>query len=240
MESQAASGKSFIDVLYAPTGIAQVLLLIFVGLFTGYLSKQAHNKLRAQKEQTKEAEDSFLFYKKFNDENIKKNDSLREQILSYEDSLVKIYKWTERLNAIDLESVFYNAVLVAGELMEADKVSIYFVDMNKRYLRLVTKSNVNNFDIPKTIRVESGSLYERIILNDRIFTNTALDSRFPMMAAPLKTHDNVIGIIQLHDVPFEYLSLYHKNMLNVLCGLISGALSRAFDLTKLTANKRYI
>lgn len=233
-------GREFISLLYNPDFLFQIALYLFIGLVVGYAIERKTRLLQTKQQQIDHLEEKNAFLNEVYTEVREVKDELQQRILNSGDSFGKIYTITKELESLEPEKIFTATVSVVESIMGTHEVSIYTVNSNRSYLRLVAHSNGVEGEGHKSMKVSSHDYIEQMMADGQIFMNKKLRDDAPFMAAPIMNKGEAVAVIAIDRMKFENFSLYYQNLFKITIDLVSSALSRALSYTEATENKRYI
>lgn len=233
-------GGDILSLLMQPSNLFQLFIIVSIGLVVGFIAQSKKQNNNELKEMCKKYQADLQFYGERNEEQVKKINDLQSQILEDESSLLKIYSSIKKLDSVEPECIYFNTLQVASELLNAQNMSLYFVDNDDAYLRLLAKDLEDEYEIQQTVAVEKDSPYQKVISTNKIYVNKSFNKQYPLLIVPIQINNKVSAIINFHNVPFENLSLNYKNTLLILSSIVSSALSRSIKFQKLLNRERYI
>lgn len=234
-------GREIVSLMYDTTFFFQIAIFLFIGLVVGYSVQRKNIKIAEQKENLEELQTRHDFLETIHEELRDVKDELQLRVLNNEDSFGKIYSIIKDLDEIEPEKIFTRTIDVIEKIMRCENVSIYLLNKDETYLRLVASSYLQEDKLhSSSIKVADTAYIEQIIRTNALFANRKLLADVPVMAAPIH-HDNKIkAIITIDGLPFASFSNYHENLFTVIAGLIETSLSRAFEYIQFTEESRYI
>lgn len=234
------AGRELISLLYDTDFFFQIAIYLLVGLIVGYTIERKTALSQSQAREIEALEEKYNFLSEVYQEAREVKEDLQQQILNSEDSFGKIYNITKELESLEPEKIFTAAISVVESIMKTKSVSIYIVNPNGSYLRLVAHSHKVKAMSNKSLSVEAHDYLRSMFLNGKPFINKKLYDDAPLLAAPISHQGQFIAVVSVHEMPFEYFTLAYQNLFKVTIDLISSALSRAFVYIKSTESKRYI
>lgn len=234
------SGYDIVSILYEPSNLIHVSSYIIIGIMVGYASDVNSRKLYLDKLKFDGMKDRYNFLEMIYNETRVIKEELENQIVTSEHSFASIYNATKALDSFEFENIYSGAVQVIEKLLKTDKVSIYSLSKDEKYLRLKAKSLKNDFALPYSLNIDEFSEIKNVIVNKNIFINKKLSDKLPIMIAPVIDNGKVEAVISIHEFKFENLTLYYENLFRVLVDLISSAISKAYRYDKVTARDKYI
>ena len=226
-------GDSFVKVLLDMGVVLRILNLLVVGTICGYARDHMRTTMHERKLEVEDLSNELLAIYRINAANTEIKKTLDERLTSYDDSLAKMFVITDKLNAMNPESVFFEAVEVVADIMQSFDVSIYIVtgdDFKMCRLHARTPSSERSYRVSIPLN-ELGELAE-VVGNDEIFVNRDLQDQLPMMAAPVFSGRELQSIIMLWDVPIQKLTLYQVNRFMTMSRLIAASLGRAHTIAQ--------
>lgn len=234
-------GREIVSLMYDTTFFFQISIFLFIGLVVGYSVQRKNIKITEQQETLDELQTRYDFLETIHEELRDVKDELQLRVLNNADSFGKIYSITKELNEVEPEKIFTRTIEVVQKTMRCEHVSIYLLNGDQTYLRLVASSYLlDNKSQMSSLKVADTPYIQEMIRTKNIFSNRKLLASVPVMAAPI-FHDNKMkAILMINELPFSSLSNYHENLFKVIAGLIETSLSRAFEYIQFTGDSRYI
>lgn len=235
-----SQGISLFSIIYDPDVFLNISSYVFIGILLGYVIDNKNNIISQHKDRLKRLSHKFNFInEKYNEVRHDKK-HLENQIISRDDSLGKIYLITQKLNSLNNEKLFDEAVSVVCEIMKNKEACIYILTRNKRYLRLISKSKDMPENIKRSINVREYPKLVEVISNKSIYINKDMNANIPAMISPIIINNDVIGIIGLYNMDFDSLTLYKHNVFKIVTNLITDALLRAHKYEQAILKEKYI
>ena len=234
-------GREIVSLLYDTTFFFQISIFLFIGLVVGYSVQRKNIKIAEQQETLDDLQTRHDFLETIHEELRDVKDELQLRVLNNEDSFGKIYSITKELNEVEPEKIFTHTIEVVQKTMRCENVSIYLLNEDQTYLRLVASSYLLG-EKPRTssLKVADTRYIQQIISTKTIFANRNLLANVPGMAAPIFYDNKIKAILTINDLPFSSFSNYYENLFKVISGLIETSLNRAFEYIRLTEESRYI
>jgi len=232
-------GRDAISLTYDTDFFFQIAIYIFIGLVVGYTVERKNMQINDQAQKLAEVNERYMFLDHVYNEVREVKDELQLRILNSGDSYGKIYHATKELESLEPTLVFNAAVNVVKSIMNAPRVSIYAVNQNQSYLRLIASSGYQQENLAKSIKVADHSYLHELMNNGSMHINRELQDKVPLMSAPIFHKDRIATVISIDGLSFENFSLYHQNLFRITVDLISSALTKAFVYIDATENKRF-
>ncbi|MCT4618286.1 MAG: NAD-dependent epimerase/dehydratase family protein [Marinisporobacter sp.] len=233
-------GHDMISLIYNVNTLLHFSLYIFVGTVLGYATDNRMIEIENKQDEIEEIKEKFNFLYEMHNESKIVRKELQEQILNAEDSFGKIYKITSTLDALEPEKIFSETVGVIEEIMKGEDVFIFSVARGQEYLRLISKSQNSNINLPKSIKIKDYFEIEKLMHTKEIFVNRELKEKLPMIMAPIIVKDQVIAIIAIYNMAFEAMALYKQNLFKVVTNMITAALARAYEYEQAIDDEKYV
>lgn len=236
-ETGRRSGLEVLVDIKVYVWIAQIFI---VALAVGYvrdtlLKERTDSKIRD--DYYKERLDDLS---KINNSNVRIKDFYEERLLDSNESVGYIYNIISMLDTANQNYVMFEATKIMMRLMETNDVSIYRIHDNG-YFRVITSTSDRSRSLGKSIKKEDYAYMMDQIETKRMYVNRQLDARLPSMVGSLTNADNEVEfIVMLWDIKYTHMTLYHRNLMNVICKLISSAFLRAADYLDVTRHFRTI
>lgn len=231
-------GRELVALMYDPDFFFRVAIYLFIGLVVGYTIERKNAQIQQQQQQLQEVEGKYEFLSGIYEEVREVKDELQQRILNMGDSYGKIYSVTKELESLEPEQVFHAAVNVVRSVTQASEVSIYVVNRNRAYLRLVAHAGTNQ--AVRSLKVEEREDMAMVLQDGKLYVNKQLSPDRPLMCAPLYYRDQIGAVVAIDGLPFDKFSLYHQNLFKITCDLVSSALTKAFAYMEATENQRYV
>ncbi|MEF2245418.1 NAD-dependent epimerase/dehydratase family protein [Paenibacillus sp. IITD108] len=233
-------GRDIISLTYDTDFFFQIAIYLFIGLVVGYSIERKNTIIQQQEQKVNEVNERYEFLENVYTEVREVKDELQLRILNSGDSYGKIYAATKELESLEPEQVFNAAVTVVKSIMHVPKVTIYTVNPQQSYLRLLASSGYSLDTLPKSLKVSDHHYLTMILQTGEIYINRQLEDSIPLMVAPIMHKDRIAAVIAIDGLTFESFSLYHQNLFRITVDLISSALSKAFTYIDATESQRYM
>lgn len=236
---QIQNGREFTSLIADNSLLVTFTLYLVIGFVVGYIVDRRKIELAFAEEEKEIAEGKLAFMTSIYEDTREIKEELQTQILYAEDSLGRVYQAVHKLDYLEPEDVFSHAVDTLETLLHHDRFGIYSVSSDGEYLRLVARSNKIGFTLPSSQKT-SQTVFEQVLTQQAIVFNTDLQENMPTFAAPIFANGSIIGVVAGYDIPFERLSLYYKNTIDISLRLISEALVRAYTYVEQMRAERYL
>ncbi len=237
--TQVQNGRGFTSLIADNSLLVTFSLYLIIGFVVGYIVDRRKIELAYAEEEKVIAEGKLDFMTGIYEDTREIKDELQTQILYAEDSIGKVYQAVKDLDYLEPEDVFSNAIDTLEKLLHHNRFAIYQVSQDGMYLRLMARSTSNVFTLPHNLQTVN-TLFGKVIRDQTVTFNKDLQSDTPTFAAPIEVGGKVIGVVAAYDIPFERLSLYYKNTIEITLRLISSALIRAYQHIEEVQAERYV
>ncbi len=232
-------GSDITMILYGLNTLLTVIMYSTIGIGVGYLIEKKNEEIEEHKRICKQKENDYNLLAEIYEQNVAIREKLKSQILGYEDSFGKIFSIVSALNTLAPEKIFQEAVNIVSEIFKADGVAVYIVDKTKSYLRLMASNNIN-YSPKNTFQVSESEEISWVVNNREMFVNKELKPDVPVIISPILNNNEVIALIFADGIEFESLTLSFTNLFNIVMGLITQSLVRAYEYEQATYSQRYI
>lgn len=236
---QIQNGREFASLIADNSLLVTFTLYLVIGFLVGYIVDRRKIELAFAEEEKVIAEGKLEFMSGIYQDTREIKDELQTQILYTEDSIGKVYRAVKELDYLEPEDIFSNAIDTLETLLHHNRFGIYSVSPDFEYLRLVARSTMTGFTLPHSQKV-AHTLFQQVIQQQSVIFNKDLQPDTPTFAAPILAGNKVVGIVAAYDVPFDRLSLYYKNTIDITMRLIGSALIRAYQHVDEIQQERYV
>ena len=229
----AKQNINWITLFYEPTN-----WVVFIGYFTagavcGYVRGKGRDDLLFLLRENENIRKKFSFIRQLYKDTVQRNQELRRQIVSSQDSFGKIFRVTQELDVVDPKEVFLRAIKVLEELLNNDKIAIYSLGTNKNFARLESASRTVVSSVPQSLRMDQLAIALPVLERGEVWANNELLPDMPMYVAAAKENGEMVLLIEVLDAEYEQMTIYYQNLFKVLCGLIQASLLRSLQVKKI-------
>lgn len=229
----AKQNINWITLFYEPTN-----WVVFIGYFTagavcGYVRGKGRDDLLFLLRENENIRKKFSFIRQLYKDTLQRNQELRRQIVSSQDSFGKIFRVTQELDVVDPKEVFLRAIKVLEELLNNDKIAIYSLGTNKNFARLESASRTVVGSVPQSLRMDQLAIALPVLERGEVWANNELLPDMPMYVAAAKENGEMVLLIEVLDAEYEQMTIYYQNLFKVLCGLIQASLLRSLQVKKI-------
>ncbi|MDF2683534.1 MAG: nucleoside-diphosphate sugar epimerase [Brevibacillus sp.] len=234
------NGREIVSLIYDASVLFHIAVYIIIGVAVGYSMDKRSKEVVSTQLEKQNVEEKYHFLKDIYNDVLMVKEELQQQIVNSEDSFGKMYNITKELDSLEPERVLQRSVHVLEKIMKSDEISIYTMNQNNSFLRLMAKSNKSGFDLPRSLRVEDHAYLAHLMNTQKIYVERELRDDRPIMAAPIFDNGKMVAMVAIQHLGFEHFTLYTQNLFQVAVQLISAALSRSLRYMNSTYRERYV
>ena len=161
---------------------------------------------------------------------------MKKQIINSEESILHLYEIAEKLNTLEVEEIYTEALGILAKYLRADSISIYTYDERSNFLRLKVNLGEYSFENRSSKVKEHEGLF-KVISEKRAFKWSEIQGTFPLMSAPLIKDNKVIGVVNIENMEFERISEYAFQLFKIIIAWINDAMSKAYFVDNLRDDK---
>ncbi len=217
--------------------VIQFLFYFVISIGITYSFLNYRNKSKERMEQLKELEEEYTRIIGINKTNIEIKKAFEDRLISYDDSIGKIYNVVSELDVLEVDKVIMAALRVVSKIMKVRDVSIFYAGTDQ-YFHFVGATTKDTGE-QKTIHLSSYPNMERVLMEGEIYINHEIGGILPRMAAPIFSGNKLVYIIMLWNMEFEELNLYKKNLFLVLVKLITSSLEKGYQYETIGRSQEY-
>lgn len=205
--------------------------VIFGSLKDNHVAKieQSTRYIDMLQKQYKELEKSYNLSLRIQNE-------MKKQIINSEESILHLYEIAEKLNTLEVEEIYTEALGILAKYMKADSISIYTYDERSNFLRLKVKWGEYNLE-NRSCKVNEHEGFSKVISEKKAVRWSDIQEKFPLMSAPLIKDNRVIGVVNIETMEFEKISEYAFQLFKIIIDWINNAISKAYFVDNLREDK---
>ena len=233
--------NSVILVLYNQDFYLDIIIMTVIGLGAALLRERNKNLIQELETNERTLNEQLSHLKNMFYDSIKVKDSLEDQVYNTSNSYGMIFSVISKLDSLDFSKLKLAIIKSAEKILRNETLSLYMLEENKQFLRLVSKSkNLNGCE--NTIEVSEYEAIKYAVTNKDIFINKDIENmKGFVMAAPIIDHgDVVVAVLIMHKAKLENLTLSYINLFKVTASLINQAVVKAYLYEKAHIDKWYI
>ena len=237
--SNISAGTAWMSLVYDPSNWIPFIVYLTAGAACGYLNLHSAEMVKELTRDKEVLQEKNRFLRQLYAAQTENKDLLKQQVLGTQDSFGKIFDLTQKLDNLEPQMVFENAVPVLEELLDNTSVSLYVISEHSDYARLEAASASISERLPQSIDLRKTPQIMEAVRGGKVWANTSLSEGLPMYAAGVYRDGNPIVLVQLHSATELQQGLYYRNLLRITCGLIQGSMLRAFTFSEATRSVQY-
>jgi len=204
-----------------------ILQILIVGVAVGYMHDQYKRTKDDLEDEKKYYQSELVDITRIYDGNRYVKEVYEKRLVNYENSLVRVYEATSRLDFWEPQKVIFQALDVASELMEMKDVAIYIAGTNSDYLRLAASSSELAKGMGKSIQINDDFFMKSQLVERSVYRNKHVESTYPSYACGIYDEDNLSAIVMLWTSDLSQINLHESNMLALICRLIERSMKHA-------------
>lgn len=227
-------------VFYNISNWLPFVLYIVTGAVTGHSrDKRLNREIFLQNENQTLLEKYEVLYHLY-EETLGNKNQFMNQLIGYRDSFGRVYHAVKRLDSLQNEEVFLNAVQILEDILENHSVAIYTVDASIKFARLAASSEKIGEQLQNTLKLEDHPKVQGALQEQTLWCNTQFTKGSPIYCAPILDKGIPVAMILLWSASYEQMGDSYLNLLKVLSGLVESALVRAANYQMVTQERRYL
>lgn len=215
-------------------------IYLFLGLAVGFIKDKYMRDLKTRQTELELEQQKYDFLMNVYTDTRNVKDTLQKQVLTSRDSLGRLHTILGELESLEPDRVVMMSVNVMEDLLDTKRLSIYAVNNESNYIRLMAKSSDPEFHVPRSLNLDDSPEIAGVIRTGALYANKHLAPGAPMLAAAIVHEGQTSAVICVHDLPFGQFTLYHENLFRIAADLVSRSLSRSFKYVAATRSERYI
>lgn len=217
----------FAGTAFAYTIFTDILPILVIGVLVGYMRDKYKRKNDDLEDEKKYYQSELVDMTRIYDGNRFVKELYEKRLMNYENSMVKVYEVTSRLDFWEPQKVIFQAVDVASELLGIEDVAIYIVGSNSSYVRLAASSSKAAQIMGKSIQVNEEFFMHQALVERNVYRNKEIETKFPSYACGIYHEESLNAVIMMWTKQLTKINLYEANMLALICRLIGTSMDRA-------------
>lgn len=234
-----SAGTAWMSLVYDPSNWIPFIVYLTAGAACGYLNLHSAEMVKELTRDKEVLQEKNRFLRQLYAAQTENKDLLKQQVLGTQDSFGKIFDLTQKLDNLEPQMVFENAVPVLEELLGNTSVSLYVTSGRNDFARLEAASASISERLPQSMDLRKTPQIMETIRDGKVWVNTSLTEGLPMYAAGVYRDGNPIVLVLLHSATELQQGLYYRNLLRITCGLIQGSMLRAISFSEATRSVQY-
>ena len=237
--SNISAGTAWMSLVYDPSNWIPFIVYLTAGAACGYLNLHSAEMVKELTRDKEVLQEKNRFLRQLYTAQTENKDMLKQQVLGTQDSFGKIFDLTQKLDNLEPQMVFENAVPVLEELLGNTSVSLYVTSEFNDFARLETASASISERLPQSVDLRKWPQIMEAINDGRVWANTALTEGLPMYAAGVYRDGKPMVLVLLYNATELQQGLYYMNLLRITCGLIQSSMLRAIAFSEATRSTQY-
>ena len=224
---QSSSSNGLLGILINFPVMLKIAQYMFLGVAVGYIVDHYKSVIHENSVEYEFLDNEFNEVSEINNDNIIIKQEYEKRLLNYKTSLPKLHLIVSQLNVLEPEKIFTGIVNVVRDVMDTNTVSVYSINNNSQYARLIVSANNESIFIGKSINLKNHPKLYKSLENNEIFVGSQWSKDEPAFAAPIFDKGKLISVVVINEMPFNSLTLYQINLFRTLIALITSAISIA-------------
>lgn len=212
---------------------------VFAGVAIGYTVDQLREELRIKKQDAKDMKKAYDSLSAINEQNNLIKREYEKRILNAKNSIPKLYSIIQKIDVLQSDRIFMEILHVIEDMMGTDTVAVYKAKSGGRYLRLITALNEESLMGKRSIDLEAHPYIKKAVANNELYEGNVWKKE-PALVLPVSIEGECEAVIIIKEIPMEYMSLYHINMVRTLLLLTSRSLESAFRYDEAVREDKYV
>lgn len=238
--AETGSTGDILPVILKPDTFLRLAYLIFAGVVVGYAVDQYRKAAGLAQAERDYLQNEFSELKVINDNNVMIKHQYEKRLVSYRNSLPRLYDITRQLDSLDQRVIYSALVNVIQDVMEVPTVAVYTHDPRSGYTRLVGALNDRSLFQGKSFKLADFPALADKLNQNEIYIGDQWSENSPALAGAIYYQGQILALIMIRELPFEMMSLYQVNLLRTLIALISSSFIKAFQYEEKTRSERFL
>ena len=235
-----AQGNNWYTLFYEPSNWIPFIFYFAVGAVCGYVRKKNRENTEFVAEENKLIQEKFLFMRELYQETLQDKRMYKKQILGSQDSFGKIFEITRKLDVVQPQELFLETMKVFEKVLENKTFAVYSLSQKSGYGRLEVVSPEARQMYTASVNLKEYGLAAETLENGEVWVNREYLKDYPMYLAGIRRDGELVLLICIHECRNEQMSLYYKNLFQILCGLVETSLLRALEYQEATQYQKYV
>lgn len=215
-----------------------ILLFFWSAVIFGNLKDNQGSKIELLTGHIHILEKQYKDLEKSYNVSVRIQNEMKKQIINSDESILHLYEIAEKLNTLEVEEIYTEALGILSKYLKADNISIYTYDERSDFLRLKVKLGEYSFE-NRSSKVKEHEGLSKVISEKRAVRWSEIQEKYPLMSAPLIKDDKVIGVINIENMEFERISEYAFQLFKIIIDWINDAISKACFVDNLREDKYF-
>lgn len=236
----AAEGNNWYTLFYEPSNWIPFIFYFTTGAVCGYVRRKNKENTEFVMGENKLIQEKFLFMRQLYQETLQDKRMYKKQILGSQDSFGKIFEITRKLDVIQPQELFLETMKVFEEVLENKTFAVYSLSQKSGYGRLEAVSSEARQMYTASLNLKEYQMAVETLEKGEIWVNKEYVKNYPMYMAGVRRDGELVLLICIQEAKNEQMTLYYKNLFQILCGLVETSLLRALEYQEATQYQKYI
>ena len=219
------TGRNLVSLVIDMDSLVHISLYIFAGLTIRFVLDRKRRMLHEYENEANLIKEKYQSLSTVHKDTLLKKEELQNQIIYTDNSVGTVYSIMKELNSLDFHQIYQSSVKIVEKMLKTDKVALYLYDQKQGSWRVATHS----VDFQPVIESQQYMYLSTVVKTHEPFINRRLDKNLPSMIVPVVVDGHAAAVICIHQLEFEYLSLFYMNLMNVVAELIGSSLHLAYQ-----------
>lgn len=237
-------GIDSVAAIYDVENSMHLLSYLFMAIIVGYITDKHNFAMRGMLDEIAALSKNKEFLNKSYQEALRLKNKFYSQIINSKDSIGWLYNALKKLYNIKSEKIYSAAIEVVTEMMGTENAVIAVVNQaptqNNIFLRRKIKKGMVTASFPISLKLSEHDFLDKVVNKKEIFVNRLLEKNVPDMSAPVIVNNEVIAVISVYNIPFEYFSLHYERTMLVISMMLAESLGQARQYEKETHANNYV
>lgn len=205
-----------------------ILQMLVIGVAVAYMRERYRRENADLMDEKRYYESELIDITRIYDGNQYIKNMYEKRIISYQNSLARVYDITKRLDFWEPQKVIFEGINVVKELMEIDDVSIYIGNKKSSYFRLAAFSSKKATAMGKSICVDNNLKMYQSLQQREVYRSHNIGEEEPAYVSGVyNVEKELIAVIMLWTNDLTKINLYQANLLALIVRLVEDSIIRA-------------
>lgn len=213
-----------------PATLIPVAVYVLAGGISGYLCDHKNDEIERARSNEALLQDRYAFLNGLYARAKESKEDFQNQILGFRNSYGRIYSLLKRIEDVDDDHLYEEAISSMEEMLETKNIAIYVRTGSGDSFTEKARSRAAARLVPATLDLESYPEVREAFAQKETFVNHALKEGYPAFASPIMAGDEMRGMIILTDAQYRHMNTEYANKFSVVSGILSVELSRVLRM----------
>ena len=233
-------GVGWTTLFYEPSNWIPFIFYFAVGAICGYVRMKNKENIEFVTDENKLIQEKFLFMRDMYQDSLYDKRTYKKQIMGSRDSFGKIFDITRKLDIVQPEELFIETIHIMEEVLENETFAFYSLSQKNGYGRLEAASPKSQGMYSASIRLSEYTFALETLEKGQVWANRDFIKGYPMYMAGIRKEGSLVMLICIQEVKNGQLTVYYRNLFQILCGLVETSLLRALEYQEATEYKKYV